>query len=52
MVLLERGGVARPAFQVKAASGSKYEGEGVMFWEARGEAMLNWMGSESTCKRN
>jgi membrane-bound inhibitor of C-type lysozyme len=52
MVLLERGGVARPAFQVKAASGSKYEGEGVMFWEARGEAMLAWMGSESTCKRN
>lgn len=52
MVLLERGGVARPAFQVKAASGSKYEGEGVMFWETRGEAMLNWMGSESTCKRN
>ena len=52
MVLLERGGVARPAFQVKAASGSKYEGDGVMFWEARGEAMLAWMGSESTCQRN
>ena len=52
MVLLERGGVARPAFQVKAASGSKYEGEGVMFWEARGEAMLTWMGSDSMCKRN
>ena len=40
-VLLERGGVTRPAFQVKAASGSKYEGEGVQFWEARSEAMLN-----------
>ena len=52
MVLLERGGVTRPAFQVKAASGSKYEGAGVMFWEARGEAMLTWMGGESTCKRN
>jgi heat shock protein HslJ/membrane-bound inhibitor of C-type lysozyme len=51
MALLERGGVTRAAFQVKAASGSKYEGEGVMFWEARGEAMLNWMGSETTCKR-
>ena len=51
MVLLERGGVARPAFQVKAASGSRYVGESVLFWEARGEATLNWMGSESKCTR-
>jgi heat shock protein HslJ len=50
MVLLERGYVARPAFQVKAASGSRYEGDGVLFWEARGEATLNWMGAASTCK--
>jgi heat shock protein HslJ len=50
MVLLERGSVTRPAFQVKAASGSRYEGEGVLFWEAHGEATLNWMGTASTCK--
>jgi heat shock protein HslJ len=50
MVLLERGYVTRPAFQVAAASGSRYEGDGVQFWEARGEAMLNWMGAASTCK--
>jgi heat shock protein HslJ len=50
MVLLERGSTARPAFQVKAASGSRYEGDGVLFWEARGEATLNWMGAASTCK--
>jgi len=50
MVLLERGGVTRPAFQVRAASGSRYEGEGVLFWEARGQATLNWMGVESTCR--
>jgi hypothetical protein len=50
MVLLERGDAARPAFQVKAASGSRYEGDGVLFWEARGEATLNWMGAASTCK--
>jgi heat shock protein HslJ/membrane-bound inhibitor of C-type lysozyme len=50
MVLLERAGVTRPAFQVKAASGSRYEGDGVLFWEARGEATLNWMGTQSTCK--
>ena len=52
MVLLERGAVTRPAFQVKAASGSRYEGDGVLFWEARGEATLNWMGAESICKPN
>ncbi len=52
MVLLERGGVVRPAFQVRAASGSRYEGEGVLFWEARGEATLNWTGAESICKPN
>jgi heat shock protein HslJ len=52
MVLLERGGAARPAFQVKAASGSRYEGDGVLFWEARGEATLNWTGAASTCKPN
>ena len=50
MVLLERAGVTRPAFQVKAASGSRYEGDGVLFWEARGEATLNWMGVQSACK--
>jgi len=52
MMLLERGGITRPAFQVSAASGSRYEGDGVLFWEARGEATLNWMGAESTCKVN
>ena len=50
MVLLERAGATRLAFQVKAASGSRYEGDGVLFWEARGEATLNWMGVQSTCK--
>lgn len=50
MVLLERGDAAPPAFQVKAASGSRYEGDGVLFREARGEATLNWMGAASTCK--
>jgi heat shock protein HslJ len=50
MVLLERGGVTRPAFQIRAASGSRYQGDEVSFWEARGEAALNWMGVESTCR--
>ena len=50
MVLLERGGVTRAAFQVRAASGTRYEGDGVLFWEAGGQATLNWMGVESVCK--
>ena len=52
LVLLQRGGDFKPAFQVKAASGTRYEGDGVLFWEARGQATLNWMGAESICKRN
>jgi heat shock protein HslJ/membrane-bound inhibitor of C-type lysozyme len=50
MVLLERGNQTRPAFQVRAASGAKYEGQDVMFWEARGEATVTWSGVELKCK--
>lgn len=50
LVLLERDGVTKPAFQTKSASGARYEGDGVLFWEARGEARLVWMGVESMCK--
>jgi heat shock protein HslJ/membrane-bound inhibitor of C-type lysozyme len=50
MVLLERAGVTRPAFQVKSASGARFEGDGIQFWEARGEATLTWMGTQSICK--
>ena len=52
LAVLERGGVTRHAFQVRAASGVRYEGDGVLFWEARGEATIGWMGLESTCKPN
>lgn len=52
MVLVEIGGTTRPAFQVRAASGSRYEGDRVLFWEAGGQATVNWMGVESTCKPN
>jgi membrane-bound inhibitor of C-type lysozyme len=52
LVLLERGGVFKLAFRVKAASGTRYEGDGLLFWEARGQATLNWMGAESICTRN
>ena len=52
LAVLERDGVTRLAFQVRAASGVRYEGDGVLFWEARGEATFNWMGVESTCRPN
>ena len=51
LALLESGGETRPAFQVRAASGAKYEGAGVSFWETRGEATVHWNGSDLTCKR-
>jgi membrane-bound inhibitor of C-type lysozyme len=51
MVLVERQGQARPAFQVVAASGAKYEGQDVMFWDARGEATATWSSIELKCKR-
>ena len=50
MVLVERGNRTRPAFQVLAADGAKYEGKDLMFWEARGEAMVTWSGVELKCK--
>jgi heat shock protein HslJ/membrane-bound inhibitor of C-type lysozyme len=51
MVLVERGGLTRPAFRVRAASGAKYEGRDLMFWDARGEASVIWAGVELACKR-
>lgn len=51
MVLVDRAGQARPAFGVRAASGSKYEGQDVMFWDARGEAAVTWSGTDLKCKR-
>ncbi len=50
MVLVEHGSQTRPAFQVRAASGAKYEGKDVMFWDAHGEAMVTWSGVELKCR--
>ncbi|MGE5644537.1 MAG: MliC family protein [Acidobacteriota bacterium] len=50
LALIERGGQTRPAFQVIAASGAKYEGHDVTFWEAHGEATVTWEGAELKCK--
>jgi heat shock protein HslJ len=51
MVLVERGGRTRPAFQVVAASGAKYEGDELMFWDARGGASVIWSGVELSCAK-
>jgi heat shock protein HslJ/membrane-bound inhibitor of C-type lysozyme len=51
MVLVERANRTRPAFQVPAASGAKYEGQELMFWDAHGEARVTWSGVELKCRR-
>jgi heat shock protein HslJ/membrane-bound inhibitor of C-type lysozyme len=51
MVLIDRGNRTRVGFQVRAASGAKYEGQDLMFWDARGEAMVTWSGVELKCRR-
>ena len=50
LALLQRDGAVVPAFQVRAASGAKYEGTGVSFWEARGEATVRWKGTDLRCR--
>lgn len=51
LVVLVRGTETRVAFAVPAASGARYVGDGVGFWEARGEATVNWSGTEQRCQR-
>lgn len=51
MVLVEREGRTRPAFAVPSASGAKYNGKDLEFWETRGEASVVWSGVTLTCRR-
>ena len=50
LAVLARGGETRVAFVVRAASGAKYQGEGLLFWEARGEATVTWGQTETKCR--
>lgn len=50
LALLERDTTVVPAFQVRAASGARYQGAGVSFWEAKGEATVRWMGADLVCR--
>lgn len=49
MVLVKHQGDARPAFQVEAASGARYEGQDLMFWDKGGNALISWSGLQLTC---
>ena len=49
-VLVERGDRTLLGTQVRAASGVKYEGANLMFWEHQGEAQVTWMNEELKCK--
>jgi uncharacterized protein len=48
--LVERGDRTLLGKIVRAASGAKYEGANLMFWEHQGEALVTWMGAELKCK--
>jgi len=50
MALVEHDNQSRPAFQVISADGSKYEGQDLLFWDARGEATVTWSDVDLTCK--
>jgi membrane-bound inhibitor of C-type lysozyme len=50
LLLLVRGGETRPAFSSTAASGAKYEGNEISYWEHQGEAVVDWSGTELRCK--
>ena len=49
-VIVERGDRAVLGMQAPAASGAKYEGANLMFWEHQGEAQVTWMKLELKCK--
>jgi heat shock protein HslJ len=49
LVLVERKKKVLPAFRVAAASGARYEGEDLLFWEAHGETRVTWSEIALTC---
>ena len=52
LAVLQRGSETRVAFAVVSASGAHYVGDEVSFWEAKGEATINWSGKEQRCRKN
>jgi membrane-bound inhibitor of C-type lysozyme len=52
LLVLVRGTETRVAFTVLSGSGSRYVGDRVSYWEARGETTINWSGREERCRRS
>ena len=51
LALVERAGRTRPAFRVESASGARYEGEELTFWDKGEQAVATWSGMQLACKR-
>jgi uncharacterized protein len=47
---VERGDRTVIAFQVRTASGAKYEGQNLSLWNKGNEAMVTWLGEELKCQ--
>ena len=47
----ERGGRTLFALVAMSASGARYEGANLVYWEHQGEAQVTWMGSELKCRK-
>ena len=45
----ERGDRTVIGYQVKTASGAKYEGRNLSFWNKGSEAIVTWRGDELRC---
>jgi uncharacterized protein len=48
--VLERGDLSMMTWLVPTASGSRYEGQNVMFWIKKDEAVFSWLGDEIRCR--
>lgn len=48
-VVLTFAGENRTAMRIRSASGSRYQGELVEFWEHQGEAMVRWGDTDLKC---
>lgn len=48
---VERGDRTVIAYQVRTASGAKYEGQNLALWTKGNEATITWLGEELKCKR-
>jgi uncharacterized protein len=49
---VERGDRTVIAYQVRVASGARYEGQNLVLWTKGNEATITWLGEELKCKRS